>query len=206
MFSPVRRLLTPDGARTIDRILADHGGGVGSLPEEDAYIYAALLAGRSCGRVLHMGTFLGYSLVIAADIARQVSTSPQVVTVDHSAESNGKAKLYCDAAGLDFVGYITASSLDEGAHQAALAGAPWDCVFLDTDHTYETTRAELAAYAPMAEMVLLHDVGVTANQQPHIGVLRAAREYAQAHGWDLVVFDGRPGQWGVAALTRRKDA
>ena len=75
----------------------------------------------------------------------------------------------------------TAAAFDDGA---------LDWVYIDTDHSYETTRDELAAYAPKVApdgVIAGHDylVGnwVAGNRY---GVMEAVHEFCVARDWELV--------------------
>lgn len=62
---------------------------------------------------------------------------------------------------------------------------PCDVLFIDTVHTLEHTRAELAAYGPLVRQggrIVLHDTMLAIDEdQP---VLRAMSEYADARGYE----------------------
>ena len=72
---------------------------------------------------------------------------------------------------------------------AAFADATFDWVYIDTDHSYETTRDELAAYAPKVKpggVIAGHDyvVGNWASMYRY-GVMEAVHEFCVAEGWEL---------------------
>jgi hypothetical protein len=69
---------------------------------------------------------------------------------------------------------------------------------IDTDHTYETTLAELGRFSPIANRtILLHD---TICSSKHINVIGAVREYMRrAGGW---VFENRDFCYGLGIMRR----
>ena len=76
------------------------------------------------------------------------------------------------------------------AAAGAFADATFDWIYVDTDHSYETTRAELAAYAPKVKpggVIAGHDyiVGNWTSGYRY-GVMEAVHEFCVADGWELV--------------------
>lgn len=73
-----------------------------------------------------------------------------------------------------------------------------DIVFIDTSHTYEQTKAELAAYAPKLRpggVFLLHDTELhtpadSPASDPPFPVRVAVEEFAAAAGWHLELISG----------------
>ena len=72
----------------------------------------------------------------------------------------------------------------------AFADGTFDWIYIDTDHSYETTRDELAAYAPKVKpggVIAGHDyiVGNWTSGYRY-GVMEAVHEFCVAEGWELV--------------------
>ena len=68
--------------------------------------------------------------------------------------------------------------------------ASLDWVYVDTDHSYETTRDELAAYAPKVKpggLIAGHDYVVgNWTSMYRYGVMEAVHEFCVARDWELV--------------------
>lgn len=56
---------------------------------------------------------------------------------------------------------IVGNSREAEIIAAAAAYSPYDCVFLDGDHTADGIRADWAAYGPMGRLVAFHDIAPT---------------------------------------------
>ena len=72
---------------------------------------------------------------------------------------------------------------------ARFPASTFDWVYLDTDHSYETTRDELRAYAPLVKpegLIAGHDY-VMGNWGSgyRYGVMEAVHEFCAAEGWAL---------------------
>lgn len=85
---------------------------------------------------------------------------------------------------------------------------PVDMVFVDTDHTLATTRAEIAAWSPHVRLggcMAFHDYWLASP--PQDGVEQAVDEFAGEHGdaWLLETHDaGADGDTGFAILWKRQ--
>jgi len=119
-------------------------------------------------------------------------------------------KLRDETAALGF------SSLLEGwtftQKDSTLAGREWPggmvgMVFVDTDHTYATTRAEIAAWSPHVlpgGFLVFHDYWLA--EPPRDGVKPAVDEFSDSHprDWLLETHDAGPGgDTGLAILWRK---
>jgi predicted O-methyltransferase YrrM len=91
----------------------------------------------------------------------------------------------------------------------AAAGFPdsyFDWIYLDSDHSYGTTRDELAAYAGKVK-----DGGIIAGHDYSMGnwaaglrygVVEAVHEFCLGSGWKLVYITAEPGERQSFAITR----
>ncbi len=83
----------------------------------------------------------------------------------------------------------------------------FDFVFIDADHTYQSVKADIEAWAPKVRkggIIAGHDYYVT--RQGNWGVIQAVNEYVDEHGyelqftrWDLYAFedDKQPCWWFI---------
>lgn len=87
-----------------------------------------------------------------------------------------------------------------------------DVLFIDTSHTYEQTKAELALYTPKVRpggVVLLHDTELKSPadsppSDPPFPVRVAVEEYAEAQGWKLELIAGCNGLGVLHVPEKRK--
>ena len=104
------------------------------------------------------------------------------------AHDNGEQLLDTEMFGLDYWTFIQGWD-DDPAVIAQLPGQ-FDIIFLDSNHTYELTTAELTEYVPRVRpggRFLLHDTallttGNAVTPQPPYPVRTAVAEYCEAHG------------------------
>ncbi len=73
---------------------------------------------------------------------------------------------------------------------AACADATFDWVYLDTDHTYDTTRKELELLRPKMKkggIIAGHDYIIGNWDDGHrYGVIEAVREFCLAYRWEMI--------------------
>jgi predicted O-methyltransferase YrrM len=81
--------------------------------------------------------------------------------------------------------FVLGKSIDVAAVQASAGTDPFDIVFVDTDHTYELTRAEIEAWAPHLKpggRMVFHDTNLErfdhhTTPQPAFPVRTAIEEW-----------------------------
>jgi predicted O-methyltransferase YrrM len=165
--------------------------------------------------VVELGCFVGWTSAHLALALQAGGPGGRLVCVDANARFLAAARSNLAQRGLaDGVEFVHGYSLDD----AVLASLPAraDLVFIDTSHTYEPTRREIAAYTPRLSergMIALHD-----SLQAH-GVRRALLEqwdrfetltFATEDGNGLTVLRPRPVNGGdrwheTASATARTD-
>lgn len=69
-----------------------------------------------------------------------------------------------------YVNYIFGPSSAPEVVARAEKHAPYDAAFIDADHSYEAVRRDFAIYAPMARMVILHDIAAPASVRSRNGL------------------------------------
>lgn len=206
------RFLRPQALATLTKMRAELGDNLnGTTPDPDMTVLASVLVASQARRVLQLGTFLGYSSVVLADIIAAANHDWRFVSVDPNPQYQAVSEKYTKSAGLDKCEYWTGASQDP-AIVARAALEQWDCIYIDTTHQYQQTVTELGLYAPLAipqTVMLFHDASThaqTLDLGGAGGVKRALTEFLAAHpDWQGMTFE-RPmfrGLFGVGVLTRK---
>lgn len=125
-----------------------------TTPQGELDIICDLLVKHKCKRVLELGTYIGHTSIVMADICGSV------VTVDKS--SGETVEYFANRAAVD-VKYLQGLSTDTHIVLSMLA-YKFDAVFLDTNHDYESTKKEIEIYAFMSPMMILHDCSVNESK------------------------------------------
>jgi len=72
--------------------------------------------------------------------------------------------------GYDVSHILGPSSAPEVVMRAAQKG-PYDCVFLDADHSYAAIKRDFALYSPMGKMIAIHDIAAPEGFKSRRGTL-----------------------------------
>jgi hypothetical protein len=126
--------------------------------------YIALLDQEGVSSYLEIGSKHGGSLW---RVGCSLPKGSRIVSIDlpHGDESFKvtKPNLQACVARLKTMGYDTHLFLGDSTWPDAIAFAerlgPFDCVFIDANHTEEFVRDDWANYGPMGRMVAFHDIG-----------------------------------------------
>jgi len=208
-----RRLITPTTLAVLDDFYKSRDT-TGTTPEDDLDTLTAILFAANAKRILQMGTFLGGSALVLADIARQNGGADAlVVTVDPNAAMNDSCRELAMKAGLE----LTVKTIDgfstDGDLLRRFSDTEWDVIYLDTTHQYGQTLAEIRALARLCSdrtLLLFHDASKfaaeTLDTGKQGGVRRAMQEYCLLNaGWQYFVFESAPfGKYGIGAMQRAK--
>ena len=209
-----KRLLSDKTLAALDAMHRELGQALeGTTPDDDLDLVTGLLFARRARTILQLGTFLGYTALVLADIARQQSEQALVVTVDPNSKYNSNCRRYADLAGLGdyiqtFDGYSTMLS-------PSIASRNFDAIYLDTTHQYDQTVQELICLAPLLRpetVLLFHDASSHAqglDVQGAGGVKRAIREWLQRHTeYQGAIFEqsGGFGKFGIGYIQKRGEA
>jgi len=182
----------------------------GSTPEGELNLIAGLLAAKSVRPILQLGTYLGWSALVLADLAWPRSF---VLTVDPDAGYLQQAERYARLAGLDNLRFLQGFSQDE--HVVANVEAHlWGAIYIDTTHHYAQTCRELEIYcgrvAGPGTLVLLHDASTHAQSldvEGKGGVKAAITEWLATHPeWQGMICEPPvfpEAQFGLGVLARR---
>ena len=140
--------------------------------QSDIQHHLGLLFSLARGNVLELGTRSGVST--AALLAGVERRGGHVYSVDIDPACAGVA------AGHPQWTFIQSDSRDP--ELPGRVATPLDLLFIDSEHAYEVTRAELALWHPYVRpggYILLHD------PETFPGVRRAVQEFCAAHGWPV---------------------
>jgi predicted O-methyltransferase YrrM len=182
----------------------------GSTPEGELNLIAGLLAAQGATNVLQLGTYLGWSALVLADL---VHPRGFVVTVDPHAGYLNQARRYAGLAGLNNLHFIEGLSQTEDV-VAEVSAETWDAIYIDTTHHYQQTVKELEIYcgrvAGPGTLVLLHDASNHAQSldvEGKGGVKAAITEWLAAHAeWQGMICEPPvfpEAQFGLGVLARR---
>lgn len=109
-----------------------------------------------------------------------LQVAPSVVAIDDRMMRRATFSDWADEAGTQLV-LLHGRSQDESVIHAAETLAPYDFVFIDGDHSYDSVKADWENYAPMVKedgIVAFHDI----VERPGYGVSRLWSELKAADG------------------------
>lgn len=182
----------------------------GSTPDGELNIIVELLAAKGVSQVLQLGTYLGWSALVLADL---VFPRGLVFSVDPHAGYLQTARRYADLARLDNLHFIEGLSQADDV-VAEVASTLWDAIYIDTTHHYAQTVKELDIYcgqvADPGTLVLLHDASEHARSldvEGRGGVKAAITEWLAAHPeWQGMICEPPvfpQAEFGLGVLSRR---
>lgn len=190
----------------------------GSTPEGELNLIVGLLAAQGATNVLQLGTYLGWSALVLADL---VHPRGFVLTVDPHAGYLHQARRYAGLAGLNNLHFLEGLSQTEDV-VAEVSGGPstpsagWDAIYIDTTHHYAQTGRELEIYcgrvAGPGTLVLLHDASAHAQSldvEGRGGVKQAITEWLAAHPeWQGMICEPPvfpEAQFGLGVLSKKSE-
>jgi predicted O-methyltransferase YrrM len=189
----------------------------GSTPEGELNLIVAFLGVQRATNVLQLGTYLGWSALVLADL---VYTRGFVLTVDPEPGYLQQARRYARLAELNNLHCIQGFSQDE-AVIAKVSGGPspgsgWDAIYIDTTHHYAQTCRELEIYcgrvATPGTLVLLHDASTHAQSldvEGKGGVKQAIHDWLAAHPeWQGMICEPPvfpEAQFGLGVLAKKSE-
>lgn len=207
-----KRLIMP---ATLEALAALHSSvnTTGTTPDDDLDVLAALLLSAQAKRILQLGTFLGGSALVLADIARQNGgDAALVVTVDPNPAMNESCRKYAALAGLGGVIKTVDGLSTEPALLKQWAAQSWDAIYLDTTHQFGQTFEEIRALTQLCgphTLLLFHDASThaanTLDTGKQGGVKGAMTEYCLLNPrWQMFIFE-KPafGQFGIGVMQRK---
>jgi len=167
-------------------------------------------------RVLELGTRIGFSTIVLADIVSSNHTLGRVTTVDPWVPHVEKAKKYVQDAGLTgAVEFVAGRSVDASVIEDLERRGPFDLIYIDSSHFYEETMQELETYTAaklthMKSILLLHDVSEAARSMDTTGrggVSQALHDWYERRKREYQLFVLEPPFWpnpaGLAMISHR---
>ena len=168
-------------------------------------------------RVLQLGTHIGFSSMIIADVLTHNSQPGHLFTVEPDASAHALARAFAAQAGLAAtLTFLDGASTDPWITQALQAAGPFDLIYLDASHAYAATLAELSligeqgGWLAEAGLLVLHDAAREAvrwDPTGQGGVRRALDEWIapRAAAYQFFIFEPPlwPNACGLGLLARR---
>jgi glycosyltransferase involved in cell wall biosynthesis/predicted O-methyltransferase YrrM len=162
-------------------------------------------------KVLQLGTWIGFSTLVLADILRGNILRGKLVTVDPAKTQQDKARIYVHEAGLsDTVQFIDGRSFDAAVVNSLSAMRPFDLIYVDASHEYRQTLKELTLYLgdgwlSKSGAMFLHDASDYARQFDPTGEGGVRRALDECVRGSLIL---EPPQWanlcGLAIILSRR--
>lgn len=211
-----KHMLSLKAVEALETLHAEQGAAaVGTTPDDDMDVLAALMLASGAVHVLQFGTFLGGSAVVLADLAKRNATPERpakFVTVDPDDGYLQTAFKYLEISGGADISQPAMAFSTDPALIAELKKHKWDFIFLDTTHQYFDTVDEIRAIVPLCgpgTVFAFHDASSFAakelDQRQQGGVQRAIREFCVLNPqWQSFIFQSPPfGKYGIGAIQKR---
>jgi predicted O-methyltransferase YrrM len=208
-----RDVVSPRALAVLDEII-DHPTFPGVTEPPVLSVLAMLVRLTRPGRVLQLGTHVGFSAIVVADLLQ--AHGGRLTTVDPVPVAHEHARHWVAKAGLaETVRFVDGASTDPAAHDDIGREGPYELAYLDSSHAYASTLQELdllfehPGWLAAHGLLVLHDVGREAarfDPTESGGVGRALREWtaARARAYQAVVLEPPlfPAPCGVGLLSR----
>jgi cephalosporin hydroxylase len=161
-----------------------------------------------------LGTHIGYTALILADMIRQGGPGGRLITVEPVAEWHEVARRRMTEAGLDrVVTFLDGYSTSPEVMEAMVGHGPYDLVYVDSSHSRDDTLIELdflwGQITPGA-WIFLHDTSPFSDQWDSAGkggVRAAIRVWLRDHAEECLYFSCEPPLWptpyGLGVLRRQ---
>ena len=217
LVSCYRELLRDSTVSVLNEMVMDSDYPGATDPAALSFI-AFLARIRQPQRVLELGTRIGFSTIILADIISKNNGPGRVTTVDPWGPHVVKAKKYAQQAKLmSVITFVGGKSTDDAVIQELKGMGPFDLIYVDSSHFYGETMKELDIYCTdnklsnSGTLFLFHDAAESASEMDASragGVPRALRDWydeTRKGQYQLLVLEPPcwPNPAGLAILTRR---
>ena len=187
---PYHNLIRPQTLMVLEKLYRDPES-AGVSDQSILSWLATYLRMRQPTKVIELGTWIGCSCLVMADILATNNTPGILVSIDPAADKRDKAKQYVQEAGLaDTVHFISGESCQDHVVSHLRDTAPYEVVYIDSLHGYENMLRELLFYCPGQGIIgedgimFLHDASWAAQEWDPThqgGVRRALEEWIREH-------------------------
>ena len=168
-------------------------------------------------RVLQLGTHMGFSSIVIADMLAQQVQDGRLVTVDPAGNYHAIAKEWTEKAGVrERITFLDGYSTDSAIVREIQELGPFDLIYLDSSHMYAATLEELhlifgeQSWLVNHGVLVLHDAAVYAQRFDSTnqgGVYRALNEWIDTYPRHYSLLILEPPLWpslcGLGVVTRR---
>jgi predicted O-methyltransferase YrrM len=206
--------VSQDARRVLDEIM-DDSSFLGATDPPALSMLALLIRLTHPMRVLQLGTHVGFSAIVIADLI--AAHGGRLTTVDPVPMAHELASGWVEKAGLTAsVRFVDGASTDEAAHAEIGRQSPYDLVYLDSSHAYASTLEELELiferqrWLDAHGLLVLHDAAAEAarfDPSAEGGVPRALSEWISTRGDAYQMLILEPPLWpapcGIGFLARR---
>jgi len=188
---------------------------IGATDADSLSLVAMRCLFPDCQRVLQLGTYIGFSAVVLADILAQHKLPGLLVTVDNSEVHLQKAQHFLEVADLlSRVVILKGDDLSSQIREQTALYGPFDLVYVDTLHTHDHTLDILETYvaqAPPQTVFFFHDAGIkqiALDATGKGGVRRALQDWCAAYPATHQLAFFEPPAWNtyLAMLTQKERA
>lgn len=187
---PYLSLMQPHTLAVLDKLYQDFEV-AGVSDQSILSLLATYLRMKQPTQVIELGTWIGCSCLVIADILANNDNVGHLVTVDPAWDKQDKAKRYVQEAGLsETVKFLPGESCHDHIIAHLRNTAPYEVVYVDSLHGYENMLRELEFYCPGQGIVdkdgimFLHDASWKAQEWDPThrgGVRRALEEWILRH-------------------------
>jgi predicted O-methyltransferase YrrM len=214
---PYRELMQPQTVAVLDELYNDFEA-AGVSDQSILSFLTMYLRIKQPTQVIELGTWIGCSCLVMADVLANNDNVGQLVTVDPAEDKQAKARQYVLDAGLfETVTFLPGESCDEHVLLYLRDNAPYEVVYIDSLHGYENMLKELGVYCPGNGIVdkdgimILHDASHVAKDfdpTKRGGVRRALDEWILEHD-EMQMLILEPPAWtnpcGIGIITRKTE-
>ncbi len=194
-------LLLHERTRDTLRQITEDVGFPGATDPSALSFLATYIRMRQPASVLELGTHIGLSTVVLADVLSGNARPARLITVDPAQDTMAKAQAFVRRAGLEAsVEFISGRSIDGGVVARLEKVGPFELIYVDSSHSYRETLEELQTLwnspqlTSSATCMCFHDAGRDAaayDPRGEGGVRRALDEWMSAapSRYQLMVFE-----------------
>jgi len=180
-------------------------------------LLAVYIRVRQPALILELGTYIGFSALVLADIVSHNLTPGRLITVEPAKDKLAKAQRFIQRAGLaSAVDFVIGKSTDQHVLEQLRQQGPFNVIYIDSSHSYRETLEELQLYctdrylSDDKTIFFFHDVGRKAqlfDPTGEGGVHHALEDWIADKLAEFQLFMLEPPIWpnpvGLGILSRR---